>query len=64
MHEKEHSSTMIADGIEIPNNVVKRCREIIEEERIQFKWEKCHVLFFDNMALLHVRRPSLPSKES
>ncbi|KAM3693589.1 hypothetical protein ACJW31_08G179100 [Castanea mollissima] len=41
---------------------VKRCEEIIEEESIQFKWEKGDVLFFDNMALLHGRRPSLPPR--
>ncbi|KAF5467605.1 hypothetical protein F2P56_011838 [Juglans regia] len=62
MHGKEHSSAMMADGTEIPDNVVKRCGEIIEEESIQFKWEKGDVLFFDNMALLHGRRPSLPPR--
>lgn len=62
MHGKEHSSATKADGSEIPENVVKRCGEIIEEESIQFKWEKGDVLFFDNMALLHGRRPSLPPR--
>lgn len=62
MHGKELSSAMMADGTELPENVVKRCEEIIEEESIQFKWEKGDVLFFDNMALLHGRRPSLPPR--
>ncbi|KAF4356852.1 hypothetical protein F8388_019511 [Cannabis sativa] len=62
MHGKEHSSATMADGTEIPQNVVKRCEEIIEEESIQFKWEKGDVLFFDNYALLHGRRPSLPPR--
>ncbi|KAF7808941.1 clavaminate synthase-like protein [Senna tora] len=62
MHGKELSSATMADGSEIPINVVKRCEEIIEEESIQFKWEKGDVLFFDNMALLHGRRPSLPPR--
>ncbi|XP_030937408.1 clavaminate synthase-like protein At3g21360 [Quercus lobata] len=62
MHGKEHSSAMMADGTELPEHVVKRCEEIIEEESIQFKWEKGDVLFFDNMALLHGRRPSLPPR--
>nr|XP_027095603.1 clavaminate synthase-like protein At3g21360 [Coffea arabica] len=59
MYGKEHSSAMMADGTEIPENVVKRCEEIIEEESIQFKWEKGDILFLDNMATLHGRRPSL-----
>lgn len=62
MHGKELSSATMADGSEIPLNVVKRCEEIIEEESIQFKWEKGDVLFFDNLALLHGRRPSLPPR--
>lgn len=62
MYGKEHSSAKMADGTEIPKNVVKRCEEIIEEESIQFKWEKGDVLFLDNYALLHGRRPSLPPR--
>nr|AFK36473.1 unknown [Lotus japonicus] len=63
MHGKEFSSATMADGTEIPEHVVKRCGEIIEEESIQFKWEKGDVLFFDNCALLHGRRPSLPPRK-
>ncbi|KAI3467150.1 hypothetical protein Pfo_023813 [Paulownia fortunei] len=63
MHGKELSSTTMADGTEIPANVVKRCEEIIEEESIQFKWQKGDVLFLDNHALLHGRRPSLPPRK-
>ncbi|KAI3806469.1 hypothetical protein L1987_22376 [Smallanthus sonchifolius] len=62
MYGKELSSAMMADGTEIPNNIVKRCEEIIEEESIQFKWEKGDVLFLDNYATLHGRRPSLPPR--
>ncbi|KAG8366556.1 hypothetical protein BUALT_Bualt17G0092100 [Buddleja alternifolia] len=63
MHGKELSSATMADGTEIPANVVKRCGEIIEEESIQFKWQKGDVLFLDNYALLHGRRPSLPPRK-
>ncbi|PIN00442.1 hypothetical protein CDL12_27054 [Handroanthus impetiginosus] len=63
MHGKELSSATMADGTEIPDNIVKRCEEIIEEESIQFKWEKGDVLFLDNYALLHGRRPSLPPRK-
>lgn len=59
MHGKDLSSAMMADGTEIPKDIVKRCEEIIEEESIQFKWEKGDVLFLDNYATLHGRRPSL-----
>ncbi|XP_061339294.1 clavaminate synthase-like protein At3g21360 [Gastrolobium bilobum] len=62
MYGKELSSAMMADGTEIPEKVVKRCEEIIEEESIQFKWEKGDVVFLDNLALLHGRRPSLPPR--
>ncbi|XP_047322600.1 clavaminate synthase-like protein At3g21360 [Impatiens glandulifera] len=62
MHGKELSSATMADGTLIADEVVKRCGEIIEEESIQFKWEKGDVLFLDNMALLHGRRPSLPPR--
>ncbi|KAB5516318.1 hypothetical protein DKX38_026966 [Salix brachista] len=63
MHGKETSSAMLVDGTEIPETFVKRCEQIIEEESIQFKWEKGDVLFLDNMALLHGRRPSLPPRK-
>ncbi|PSS13409.1 Clavaminate synthase-like protein [Actinidia chinensis var. chinensis] len=63
MHGKELSSATMADGSEIPERVVKRCGEIIEEESIQFKWQKGDVLFLDNLALLHGRRPSLPPRK-
>lgn len=62
MHGKELSSATMADGSEIPTNFVKRAEEIIEEESIQFKWEKGDVLFLDNYALLHGRRPSVPPR--
>lgn len=62
MHGKDISSAEMADGSEIPADVVKRCGEIIEEESIQFKWEKGDVLVLDNLALLHGRRPSLPPR--
>ncbi|KAL7240511.1 hypothetical protein ACSBR2_006208 [Camellia fascicularis] len=63
MHGKEISSATMADGTEIPEKVVKRCEEIIGEESIQFKWEKGDVLFLDNLATLHGRRPSLPPRK-
>ncbi|EEF38002.1 clavaminate synthase-like protein At3g21360 [Ricinus communis] len=63
MHGKELSSATMADGTEIPEHVVKRCEQIIEEESIQFKWETGDVLFLDNLALLHGRRPSLPPRK-
>ncbi|GMP58756.1 hypothetical protein CsSME_00022317 [Camellia sinensis var. sinensis] len=53
----------MADRTEISEKVVKRCKEIIEEESIQFKWEKGDMPFLDNLATLHGRRPSLPSKK-
>lgn len=59
MYGKELSSATMADGTEIPENIVKRCEEIIEDESIQFKWEKGDVLVLDNYATLHGRRPSL-----
>ncbi|KDP29349.1 hypothetical protein JCGZ_18270 [Jatropha curcas] len=62
MHGKELSSALMADGTEIPEKFVKRCEQIIEEESIQFKWEAGDVLFLDNLALLHGRRPSLPPR--
>ncbi|CAL1408329.1 unnamed protein product [Linum trigynum] len=63
MHGKEQSSATMADGTELPLKFVKRCEEIIEEESIQFKWQKGDVAFFDNWALLHGRRPSLPPRK-
>ncbi|KAF0899433.1 hypothetical protein E2562_019545 [Oryza meyeriana var. granulata] len=59
MHGKELSSATMADGSEIPASFVRRCGEIIEEESIQFRWEKGDVLILDNLATLHGRRPSL-----
>ncbi|CAM8912837.1 unnamed protein product [Rhodiola kirilowii] len=63
MYGKEHSSATMADGTEIAKDLVKRCEEIIEEESIQVKWEKGDVMFFDNWALLHGRRPSLAPRK-
>ncbi|KAF2321435.1 hypothetical protein GH714_041029 [Hevea brasiliensis] len=63
MDGKELSSAMMADGTEIPEKFVKRCEQIIEEESIRFKWEAGDVLFLDNYALLHGRRPSLPPRK-
>lgn len=62
MHGKEFSAATMADGSEIPEPFVRRCSEIIEEESLQFRWEKGDVLFLDNLALLHGRRPSLPPR--
>ena len=58
----ELSFATMADRTEIPRKVVKRCGEIIEEQSIQIQWEKGDVLFYDNLALLHSRRPSLPPR--
>ncbi|XP_050225102.1 clavaminate synthase-like protein At3g21360 [Mercurialis annua] len=63
MHGKEISSATMADGTELSDYFVKRCEQIIEEESIQFKWQKGDVLFLDNLALLHGRRPSLPPRK-
>lgn len=63
MYGKDISSAMMFDGTEIPQHIVKRCEEIIEEESIQFKWQKGDVLFLDNLATLHGRRPSLPPRK-
>jgi len=62
MHGKELSSATLADGSEIPADFVRRCGEIIEEESIQFRWEKGDILILDNLATLHGRRPSLPPR--
>ncbi|XP_065853064.1 clavaminate synthase-like protein At3g21360 [Euphorbia lathyris] len=58
MHGKELSSATMADGTELAAHFVRRCEQIIEQESIQFKWEAGDVLFLDNLALLHGRRPS------
>ncbi|KAL1568486.1 clavaminate synthase-like protein [Salvia divinorum] len=63
MHGNELSSATMADASEIPDEMVRRCQEIIEEESIQFKWQMGDVLFLDNVALLHGRRPSLPPRK-
>jgi alpha-ketoglutarate-dependent taurine dioxygenase len=57
------TSVMMMDGTEIPEKLVKRCEEILEEESIEFKWEKGDILFLDNFAMLHGRRPSLPPRK-
>jgi len=62
MYGKELSSASMADGTELPAHIVKRCEEIIEDESIQFKWQKGDVLFLDNWATLHGRRPALPPR--
>lgn len=36
--KKVSSVLMMMDGTEIPEKIVKRCGEILEEESIQFKW--------------------------
>ncbi|KAH7841530.1 hypothetical protein Vadar_031130 [Vaccinium darrowii] len=63
VYGKKVSSVMMMDGTEIPEKVVKRCGEILEEESIQFKWEKGDVLFLDNLAMQHGRRPSLSPRK-
>ncbi|KAH7840837.1 hypothetical protein Vadar_022367 [Vaccinium darrowii] len=63
MYGKKFTSVTMMDGTEIPENFVKRCEEILEEESIEFKWEKGDVLFLDNFAMLHGRRPSLPPRK-
>ncbi|KAH7839183.1 hypothetical protein Vadar_000830 [Vaccinium darrowii] len=63
MYAKNQINSTMMDGTEIPEKVVKRCVEILEEESIQFKWEKGDVLFLDNLAIQHGRRPSLPPRK-
>ncbi|KAG5532544.1 hypothetical protein RHGRI_026990 [Rhododendron griersonianum] len=60
---KEITSVTMMDGTEIPEEIVRRIEEIIEEEIIQFRWEKGDVLFLDNLAVYHGRRPSLPPRK-
>ncbi|CAI9096307.1 OLC1v1032411C1 [Oldenlandia corymbosa var. corymbosa] len=60
-HGKNATVTM-TDGTEIPQDLVKRIDEIMEEESIQFKWNKGDILFLDNKAVLHGRRSSLPPR--
>ncbi|KAI8539233.1 hypothetical protein RHMOL_Rhmol09G0165700 [Rhododendron molle] len=63
MYNKEVASVTMMDGTEIPEKIVRRIEEIIEEESIQFRWEKGDVLFLDNLAVYHGRRPSLPPRK-
>ncbi|KAF7131817.1 hypothetical protein RHSIM_Rhsim09G0113500 [Rhododendron simsii] len=63
MYNKELASVTMMDGTEIPEKIVRRIEEIIEEESIQFRWEKGDILFLDNLAVYHGRRPSLPPRK-
>lgn len=63
MHHKDVSDVTMGDGTPIPDEIVKRCGEILEEESIQFRWEKGDVLILDNHGVLHARRPSLPPRK-
>ncbi|KAG5532543.1 hypothetical protein RHGRI_026989 [Rhododendron griersonianum] len=63
MYNKKVASVTMMDGTEIPEKIVRRIEEIIEEESIQFRWEKGDILFLDNLAVYHGRRPSLPPRK-
>ncbi|KAK1279748.1 Clavaminate synthase-like protein [Acorus gramineus] len=60
MHGKEISSATMADGTKIPSQVVKRCEEIIEEESIQFKWERGDSTTFASDFIHHLITPLFP----
>jgi len=62
MYAYKLNPVVMMDGTEISEKLVKRCGEILEEESIQYRWEKGDVLFLDNLATLHGRRPSLPPR--
>ncbi|KAG5532536.1 hypothetical protein RHGRI_026982 [Rhododendron griersonianum] len=63
MYNKKVASVTMMDGTEIPEKIVRRIEEIIEGESIQFRWEKGDILFLDNLAVYHGRRPSLPPRK-
>lgn len=47
----------LGDGKPLPANVVLDYPKIVEEESVAIPWRKGDVLWIDNLAVLHARRP-------
>ena len=45
------------DGSEFPLEALSTCRDILEENSVDVKWQKCDVLLLDNFAVQNARRP-------
>lgn len=50
------------DGESLPADIIYDCLNILEEESVAIPWQKGDVLWIDNLAVHHARRPFEPPR--
>ena len=50
------------DGSQLPEEAVRGCARIMEEEAVDIPWQQGDIMVLDNRAVMHGKRPAKPPR--
>jgi hypothetical protein len=56
------SAVVFGDNTNLNPIVIQRCKDIIDDNKVEFKWQKGDILLIDNSLVLHARNSFTPPR--